>query len=466
MITNLDITAFSYEAFDRQLTNFCRMLNVMMDGWEDYSSQEMTFDINSLCIKASRLCYMADQDLALQHSDVSHQRKQINEVYQDTFHILTYTTFAQFMTRIVKGVREGKKVEGHKSPMFASEMSSIFPKLTDLLRMEGMSYEEMEVLRKDIIETEAAIRKYKKLTKFPGVRYEERLWHLIRLYAMTCYLHLHFRRVCEVTNQDISHEEAGRLTELAVQKYINEEDSQKELELYFANLRYDNDNLPLNESQLLTARRALKDLVPEKLKLSFLKYAADLRQLGSDICDIDFTADEFLQLIGVEAKYQLITQQIFELQHPEKAIPSLPNEVFCTMVGGRPVDMKELRESISKMVNLVSKKNHWFCVWSVLKHLNLIKPDSTFATFAHQMMTHEWFGDIEQRLHFTADNLSDYSHYFAEYDYTEWNKPMFLEKKALYGMKKWSDKLFDTFSSLCGEMMRSIWGYRFLGESK
>lgn len=35
------------------------------------------------------------------------------------------------------------------------------------------------------------------------------------------------------------------------------------------------------------------------------------------------------------------------------------------------------------------------------------------------MMSIEWFGTIDPRLRFTADNLSDYSRYFNEYDYTE-----------------------------------------------
>ncbi len=86
---------------------------------------------------------------------------------------------------------------------------------------------------------------------------------------------------------------------------------------------------------------------------------------------------------------------------------------------------------------------------------------STFATFAHQMMTAEWFGNIDPRLRFTADNLSDYSRYFNEYDYTEWNEEMFLEKKELYGMTKWSPKLYQNFSSLCARMMQAIWGYSF-----
>lgn len=44
-----------------------------------------------------------------------------------------------------------------------------------------------------------------------------------------------------------------------------------------------------------------------------------------------------------------------------------------------------------------------------------------------------------------------------------WDEEMFLEKKQLYGMTKWSPKLCQNFSSLCRKMMKSIWGYSFLG---
>lgn len=46
-----DEIEFSYEVFDRQLDNFCRMLSILVDAWEDYSPQELTFDIRSLCTK-------------------------------------------------------------------------------------------------------------------------------------------------------------------------------------------------------------------------------------------------------------------------------------------------------------------------------------------------------------------------------------------------------------------------------
>ena len=47
-MTDTENANFSYEVFDRQLENFCRMLNVLIEAWDDYSPQELTFDIRSL----------------------------------------------------------------------------------------------------------------------------------------------------------------------------------------------------------------------------------------------------------------------------------------------------------------------------------------------------------------------------------------------------------------------------------
>ena len=89
---------FSYEVFDRQLNTFYMMCQVFIQGWEDYSTQEMNCDIRSLCTKASRLCYMADQDLALQHNDLTHQRKFINQSHLGT---ISQIVIPQFGIRIV-----------------------------------------------------------------------------------------------------------------------------------------------------------------------------------------------------------------------------------------------------------------------------------------------------------------------------------------------------------------------------
>ncbi len=459
---NASNTAFSYEVFDRQLGNFYRMIKVLIEGWGDYGSQEMTFDIMSLCTKASRLCFMADQDLALQHADVTQQRKSPNERYLAAFDILVNKDLTQLIKSVMQGLRLGKKVEGHKSPMFTSELSGIVPKLGDLLRMEGMTVEGMTSLNADFLHLEKDFMKQFKKTRFPGVGHEERLWNLFRLYTLCCYLLLHFRRVCNVTDSGMEPEERARLTELAVQKYMNEEPGCSQLDLYFSNLRYDNDGKPLDEEHLLDARRRLKASVPECFQLAFLHHADDARQLGMSISGIMFSAEDYIALLDAVAKYQVITRKIYELLYPEESTQALTNDVFYPIVNGRAVDMLELKKSIAKMVALVRKKNQWFCVWSVLKHLNLIKTGSTFSAFANQMMGKDWFGGIDARRRFTGDNLSDFSRYFAEYDYKQWTKEMFQEKKELYGMTKWSDSLFDTFSALCREMEKSIWGYRFL----
>ena len=78
-------------------------------------------------------------------------------------------------------------------------------------------------------------------------------------------------------------EEAARLTEWAIQKYISEKDSSEKLELYFSNLQYDNDGKPLNVDQWLQARRELKHLVPQNLLLLFLNSADDVSQLGASL---------------------------------------------------------------------------------------------------------------------------------------------------------------------------------------
>ena len=122
-----------------------------------------------------------------------------------------------------------------------------------------------------------------------------------------------------------------------------------------------------------------------------------------------------MMLIDALAKFQIITHKLFELNHPEEQEHTLPNEVFNLVVKGRAVDLQELKKSIAKMAALVQRKNQWFCVWSVLKHLNLIREDCGFATFAHQMMSDEWLGKSGY-VEFSADNLSDYSRYFNEYE--------------------------------------------------
>ena len=505
-MTNLDTNvAFSYEVFDRQLSNFLQMSEVLVDGWEDYDSQEMSCDIKSLYIKASRLCYMADQDLALQHADVTQERREKNEQFHNQMEELMSGKLVPFVQQVVCKTKDGKMLEGHELPMFPSQLSGIFPRIFDLLKMQGMGLERLLELQEIIVKAETMVGNENpfllaQLFGISGISYEEmysgdalkiessvstdgndssesteemaspheiemllRLWDFLRFLTMTSYLLLHFRRVCHVTSKPLETDTIIRLIESKVQKYMSEGEGKRQLDLYQARLQYENDGKPLDIEQWLKARRNLKAQVSSKFELAFLYYGDDINKAGEELAKLTFTAEELDALIDTLAKYQLITRRIHEIIYPEEQTHTWPNEAFNLVVNGRNVDMLELKKSIGKMAKLVEKKNQWFCVWSVLKHLNLIREECVFATFAHQMMSKEWFGDSSDIVSFTADNLSDYSHYFNEFDYTDWDEELFLEKKDLYGMTKWSPKLCQNFSQLCEKMMKAIWGYQFLG---
>lgn len=491
-------SAFSYEVFYRQLDNFLLMLQMMMNSWEDYNSEELAFDIDSLCIKASRLCYMADQDLALQHTDVTYQHKAENEHYHQLLEELVIRDFSPFVLQVVTSLNDGNMMEGHESPMFASDLSCLFPRLFDILGQSGMPRENMLALQQMIVSVEPIVKrvfpalqssekedsslvtseiemseldaseiesseseKAPKMARPPQLEFFKKLWNFLRLFAMASYLLQHFRRVCQLTDRPFTSAELSRLVEQNVQKYMTDEESHHLLDLYFARLKYDNDGKQLSEAQWLKQRRALKEQVPENLELAFLNYADDAHLVGEAMLGIPFTPEDFVALIDALAKYQLITQRLYEIRHPETQRQELHNEAFNLMVRGKRVDLLELKKTIAKMAHLVEKKNQWFCVWSVLKHLNVLRENCVFATFARQMMSPEWFGNSAV-VQFSADNLSDYSHYFNDYDYTEWDEEMFREKREWYGMTKWSPKLCQNFSQLCEKMMNAILGYSFL----
>lgn len=458
MTTDTEEPSFSYEVFDRQLNTYYLMCQVLLNGWEDYSTQEMNFDIRSLCAKASRLCYMADQDLALQHSDLTHQRKLINQQHLDTITQLVIGEMSPFMKKIVEEFKLTKVLEGHKSPMFSAQMSNLFPKLKELLLDEGMSEDSIVDIVSDINTVEKVFLRKIKLAKFPGVKPEERFWNLFQLYSFSCYLVYHFRRVNDVCGRDITDEEAGRLTELGIQKYQTDPKGKADIDLYFSTLRYNNDRMALDIPQMRLAQRKLQDEVPTNLRLPFLHHVDDAYELGREVNHLEFSADDYAKLLAATTKWQLLEQQIYELEHPQEIAPSLYNEVFVQNINSRPVSMEELKKIIAKMVRLVSRKNQWFCVWSVLRHHNLLANYSHEA-FARQMMSDDWFGGISDYQHFSGDTLRDYKRYFSDYDYTLWDENAFMEQKQIFGMGKWSNNLCTKFKKRCQEMEQAILGW-------
>ena len=73
--------SFNYESFDRQMEGFLSMSYLMIDEWDECTSEEMTSDLYSLCIKGARLCNMIDTDLALQQQDLTQSRHGKNQDY-------------------------------------------------------------------------------------------------------------------------------------------------------------------------------------------------------------------------------------------------------------------------------------------------------------------------------------------------------------------------------------------------
>lgn len=449
MKTDPEDNALSYEVFDRQLNNFYRMLHVLMEGWDDYSPQELTFDIRSLCTKANRLCHMAVQDLALQHSDIANQRKQANEEHCSKLDILVGNHLTPLMARIVKESRAGHYIEGNRTKWAPIEMTELIPLLNDYLENDDLT--DGKILDvKDIEEIEKLVTKKLKPTKIPGVKPAERLWNFFQLYSMACYLWLHFRRVSHFTTLAKSEEQMARLMEMSVQQY--QQEYPEELERYFATLLYINNVKMLSADELLDARKELIKEVPQNLQLAFARYVSDIRQLGAQLIHIDFTAQELKQLLSATVKWHLIEEELYTLYHPERIVPTLNNQVFFSVQNGTPIDMEQLRERMKKMVDMVTRKNHWFCVWCVLKHHNLLRDTQNFNAFAHQMMSREWFGDIDERYTFSGDTLREYRRYFSDIDFKEWDNDDFMAERAAFGMKKWSPNLCQQFTNLCYQM--------------
>lgn len=443
---------FSYEVFDRQLNNFYRMLSILIEGWEDYSPQELTFDVRSLLTKATRLCHMAEQDMVMQHSDLAKQRKEANEEHASKLGIIVGCQFTSLMAGVVKDVRAGHLIEGNRTKWAPIEMTKLFPQLNAFLETDEIS-DGTEISIKDVEEIEHALFKKLKPTKMAGVKPVEKLWNLFQLYCMSCYLLLHFRRIAHFTTLEMSEEQTARLMEMSVQQYPEEKENAEEIERYFAMLKYINNVERLSEKQLLEARKELIKEVPRNLQLAFIKNVSDIRRLGAQLVHIDFTPQDFQQLLTATVKWHLIEQELYALYHPEHLEPSLYNTVFYNVVNGVPTDMLALKERIAKMVDLVTRKNHWFCVWCVLKHNNYLKETQNFEAFATQMMNPDWFGnEIDERYTFSGDTLREYRRYFSDLDYQEWDNDIFLEQREMFNMTKWSTNLCNQFSNLCYKM--------------
>lgn len=439
-----------YISFDRQLDNMIAMSEILINEQSDCGTQELTFDIMSLLTKVNRLCAMAEVDFAIQLAQLKRPREDKNLHYKEILQTLI-AAMVPFLKNVTRGVRESNTYEGKKQAANIPVTSSFLRELEGLSEMVGYEDMERESLVQSFTAMESLIKKKLKYTKFPGMTSVERFWLLLQYFVKLCYMQYHFQRVSRLDYQEIDAAEAERLLTAMIREYADSEDGKAELLRYEAVLRYDNDGQDLSVEQLKEAQKALLNDVPKNLQLLYMQHVGDVNTLAHELTKIPCEEAELDSFIAVVAKWQLLSLRIAHKKRPQLSLQPLYNEVFVESVNGTPIDHRALKDCIERMLPFIKRKNHWFCVWCVLKHHNLLATTES-ASFARQMMHKDWFGGIEKSKHFTGDTLCDYNGYLSTVDYTTWQDKEYLLYKEQYNKSKWSLSLCTNFRNVCREM--------------
>lgn len=439
-----NIEEFNYESFDRQLDNFIFMSEILATEQDYCSTQELTFDILSLQAKVDRLCSLADMDYALQLAQLKHSRLEKNWHYHKSLETLLTSRIIPLLKNVMGNLYETGTFVGQKLQPVTPNMSSFLPRLAKQMD-DAQDWSE---LLNDIANVEKLLRENAQKEEFPSMDTPERLWRLMQFFAQFCYLLYHFRRVCLLCKKEVEEEDAGRLLTAMVQQWAESKEGSIELQRYETVMLYENDDKPLSSDQLKNARKALLDDVPQAMQLSYINHIHDINLLAQDLLCLEYDERTLYRFVEVIAKWQLLTTRINELAHPILAAQKLQNEVFVESVHGKHIDLIKLKEGIARMLPHIKRKYHWFCVWSVLKHHNLLA-NTAFEPFARQMMHDDWFGGISQAKHFNGDTLRDYNGYFTNMDYTSWQKDEFLLYKERYNKVRWSDNLCTNLLCIC-----------------
>ena len=444
-----EVLELDYEAFDRQVENLMEMSRMLATEIDDCGIQEMTLDLVSLQTKSARLCYMADVDYALQQTEIAHVREEKNKEYHEMFEVLMAKYVSPLMMRILEEDAKRNTVTPYKYPSTHPNLSTFLPRLRELVMADGEA--DWQTTLDSISGNQALFAKKLKLTTFPGMQPAERFWRLFLYYLQMCYLMYHFRRTSKLYGQEIEPKEMGRLLTAAIQNYAHSEEGSKELELFMAKLKYNSKNALLSVEAMQDAQKSLLNEVPDSLQLCYIKHVNDIDSLGQAISKEHFSNDDLEALVKVIAKWQMLANEIECIQHPKASEESIYNEVFHTNVNGKPVNLKELKTRIERMLTEVYKKNQWVCVWCVLKHHNLLS-NTQLEPFARQMMHKDWFGGISEEKCIKGDTLRDYTGYFTMYDYTRWDIAQFNAYCEMYHKTKWSATLFNKLFRTCINM--------------
>lgn len=440
-----ETSTFSYTVFDRQVRNLAAMVSVLIDGWEDYSSMEMNIDLKSLTIKAAKVCYLADEDRARQSESITQERESANSTLLKLIGDLLTERLRPFIMQVLEKIQRGEGMSGKNHRTLRHNISDILPRLAEMTQSTHIE---------NIIATTAVLEKRLKKNKpttLPGMSDMERLWMLYELVTLICYLHLHFENMFKLTHIEINPDDIGRMLMASIQQYAEDEEGGRELTSYLEALRFDHGGV-LTADVLREARVALRREVPQSLQLCFMRHINDIDEMGRDLLKTkDKTVDDIKALLIVVAKWQMLTRELEELTHPHITEEELPNEVFHSMLHNKRISMRQLRQRIERMLPLVTRKNHWFCVWSVLNYHNLIKNTNTEA-FARQMLSPEWFGNARGILPFTGDTLREYAGYFTSTTFRIWDRASYNLYRQTHNKKKWAPTLCDRMQQLCERM--------------
>lgn len=436
---------FTYKAFDRLVQNLVSMATAVIDGWDEYSSMEMNLDLKSLNIKASKLCCWADEDRSRQMGSIMQERERENHELYVLLGEFVEKKLNGFVTDVIAKMRRGEGMRGQNHLSIHHNVSELLPQIAPLI--DGSNIDTMVATTMD---AERVMRKIKPTT-MPGMTDVERFWLLYEFATMVYYLLLHFQTMDKLTHTDISPDEIGHMLLAAIQQYSASEEGQNTLNLMLETLRFDHDG-ELTKEVLTEARTALRKEVPERLQLCFMQNINNIDSLGRQLLQTEEkTTEETRALLIVVAKWQMLTHELDELQHPRVEENDLPNEVFHTQLHDRRISMRDLRERIARMLPLITRKNHWFCVWSVLRYHNLIDNTNTEA-FARQMLNPQWFGTTKGVLPFTGDTLREYAGYFTKTTFRGWNSTSYNFYRQRYNKTKWSESLCNRFQHLCEQM--------------
>lgn len=443
----MEESKFTYKSFDRQVVNLLAMARAVINGWEDYSSMEMNLDLKSLRIKAAKVCFLADEDHALQTDNIVQERSEANHRLYMMIDNFIEQELSPFIKKVVDKMRCGKGMSGTKHGMFSHSISSILPNIAELLDPTCAN----NII--DIVDTTSRVEKmmHKKDAALQGMTDMERFWMLYELYTLMCYLLLHFHTMHRNTDIGINPDDIGRMLLSAIQQYAESEEGKAALTLQLESLRFDHGGV-LSAEMLKEARIALRKEVPEQLQLCFMQHINDIDALGRNLLETKgASAEEIKTFITIVAKWMMLTHELEDMTRPRIEAGDLPNSVFHDMLYDKRISMKDLRTRIERMLHFITYKNDWFCLWSVLNYHNIIKDNNTEA-FARQMLSPEWFGKRPGITTFTGDTLREYSGYFTDNPFPLWDKKSYDIYRETHHKSKWGANLCNRFAHVCHNM--------------